>query len=108
MSRIEYYRVGMECRQREMWDSSDIVEYLGISPKKAARLHDLANQAYKVQGYGEIEKEDFIEFIKAVESQKESQRLQDEANAATIVYAQKGYSQNWITSLIAQAISILE
>lgn len=108
MSKFENYRVGLECRQREMWDDNDIAEYLGISPEKAAKLHYLANQVYKVPGYGDIEKNVFLEFMEAVESQKESRRLQDEANAATIVYAQKGYSQNWITALIAHAISILK
>lgn len=108
MSRIENYRVGRQCRQREMWNDDDIAEYLGISTKKATVLHDLANKSYNVPGYGDIDKDCFIEFMESVETQKESQRLQDEANAANIVYAQKGYSQNWITSLIAQAISILK
>lgn len=107
MSRIENYRIGRECRQREMWNDADIAEYLGISSEKATVLHDLANKAYNVTGYGDINKDCFIEFMKSVEAQRESQRLQDEANAATILYAQKGYSQNWITSLIAQAISLL-
>lgn len=108
MSRIEKYRIGCECRQREMWNDDDIARYLGISPDKAAKLHDLANKAYKVRGYGDIDKDCFIEFMESVKAQKESLRLQDEANAATIVYSRKGYSQTWITSLFAQAISILK
>ncbi len=107
MSRIEKYRNGSGMHQREMWNEEDIAEYCGISLKKAKKLHEIANKACGVIGYGDIEKDDFIEFYKQVESEKESQRLTDEANAASILYAQKNYSFGQISFFISQAISLL-
>lgn len=107
MSRIEKYRDGSGVHQREMWDDKDIAEYCGISLDKAKRLHDIANKACGVVGYGEITKDDFIEFYEQVESAKESQRLADEANAASILYAQKNYSFGQFSFFVSQAISLL-
>ena len=108
MSRIEYYRVGHECRQREMWDTDDIAEHLGISVEKADKLHMIANKAKGVTGYGDINKNDFIEFLDELDAFKESQRLQDEANAATIISASKNFNLSLGSQLICQALSLLK
>lgn len=108
MSIIESYRVGDEVRQREMWDTHDIAEYCDISFDKADKLHQLANSAFGVKGYGDIKKEDFLEFIEMVEAEKQSRRLADEANAATILYTQKGFNFNRLSFWISQAISLLK
>lgn len=107
MSRIVKYRDGTGVHQREMWDKRDIAEYCGISLKKADKLHMIANKVCGVVGYGDIQKEDFIEFYEQVESAKESQRLADEANAASILYTQKNYSFGQFSFFISQAISLL-
>lgn len=107
MSRIEKYRDGTGVHQREMWNKNDIAEYCGISLKKADKLHMIANKACGVVGYGDIEKEDFIEFYEQVEAAKESQRLIDEANAASILFAQKNYFFGQVSFFISQAISLL-
>lgn len=108
MSRIEYYRVGTERRQREMWDESDIAEYCGISIEKADKLHMLANKECGVAGYGDINKEDFLYFLESVERLRESQRLQDEANASAILSAGKNFNLNLGSQLIYQALSLLK
>lgn len=108
MSRIEYYRAGGKCRQREMWDRDDIAEHLGISKEKADQLHMIANKAKGVDGYGDINKDDFIEFLEELEALKESQRLQDEANAATIISASKNFNLSLGSQLIYQALSLLK
>ncbi len=104
MSEIVRYRNG---RVIEYWDDPDIAEYLNIPRHKAARIHDLANKEYGVVGYGPIDKEDFLEFMGNVQAAKESQRLQDEANAAQIVYAQKNYGLNRFSLFVTQAIAFL-
>lgn len=107
MSYIENYRDGDVCRQREMWNSEDIAEYCGIRLEKAEMVISVANQACGGVGYADIPKNDFIEFYKEVERNLESLRLQDETNAASIVYAQKNYSLNLRLPLINQALSLL-
>lgn len=107
MSRIEKYRDGTGVNERELWDKDDIAEYCGISLEKADNLHMIANRACGVVGYGDIEKEVFIEFYEQVKDAKESQRLADEANAASILYAQRNYSFSQISFFISQAISLL-
>ena len=108
MSRIENYRVGNECHQREMWDSSDIAEHCGIPFDKAYKLHMIANNACGVVGYGDIRKEDFLEFLDEVEAAKERVRLQDEANAATIISASSNFKLGLGSQLIGQALSLLK
>ncbi len=108
MSRIENYRVGNECYQREMWDSSDIAEHCGITYEKADKLHMIANKACGVVGYGDIRKEDFLEFIDEVEAAEERMRLQDEANAATIISASSNFRLSLGSQLIVQALSLLK
>lgn len=108
MSRIENYRVGNECRQREMWDSSDIAEHCGITWEKADKLHMIANKACGVVGYGDIPKECFLEFIDEVEAAKERMRLQNEANAATIISASSNFRLSLGSQLIGQALSLLK
>lgn len=108
MSRIEFYRVGNERHQREMWDKHDIAEYCGISIEKAYKLHMLANKVCGVNGYDDINKEDFLDFIEAVEKMKESKRLQDEANASMIISAGKNFNLSLGSQLIYQALSLLK
>ncbi len=104
MSEIVKFRDGTVI---EYWETADIAEYLDIPKHKAKRLHELANKEYKVVGYGPIDKEDFLEFISKIEEANESQRLQDEANAAQIVYSQKGYSLNRFSFFVTEALSLL-
>lgn len=107
MSYIEYSRRGDDVFSREMWDTNDIAEYCNLSFEKADKLHMLANRACDVVGYGDISKEDFLGFLSQVEAAKESQRLQDEANAASVMYAQKSYRLNLTSLWISQAIALL-
>lgn len=108
MSRTENYRVGKTIRTREMWDTQDIANYLHITFEKANKIHEIANKVCNITGYGDIQKEDFLECLEAVEAHKESIRLQNEANAATIVYASKNHSQNWVIALLAQVSALLK
>lgn len=107
MSRIENYRDGKDCRQREMWDYEDIAEYGKIPDEKAQQLIVLANKYCGNIGYADIRKEDFIEFISIVQAECDSRRLQDQANEVTIEYAKKNYTQGWLTSVISSAIALL-
>ena len=108
MSSIEYYREDGKLCQREIWDSHDIAEHLGISYEKADRLHMIANKAKGVIGYGDISKDDFIEFLEELDSYDESKRLQDEANAAVIIKAKKNFNLSLGSQLIYQALSLLK
>lgn len=108
MSRIEYYRIGNNRCQREMWNKSDIAEYCRISIEKADKLHMLANKECGIVGYGDINKEDFLEFLDSVETLRESQRLQDEANASTILSAGKNFNLSLGSQLLYQALSLLK
>lgn len=108
MSRIENYRVGNECCQREVWDSSDIAEHCCIPFDKADKLHMIANKACGVVGYGDIRKEDFLEFLDEVEAAKERKMLQSEANAATIISASSNFRISLGSQLIGQALSLLK
>lgn len=108
MSRIEKYRNGNRILAREMWDRYDIAEYCGISEDNALKLLIIANRACGGAGYADIAKDTFVDFMNEVDAKRESSRLQDEANAASIVDAKKNRSQNWITSFIAQAIALIK
>lgn len=108
MSRIENCRIGNECHQREMWDSYDIAEHCGIPVEKADKLHMIANKAFGVVGYGDIRKEDFLEFLDEIEAAKERIRLQDEANADTIISASSNFRLSLGSQLIGQALSLLK
>lgn len=107
MSRIENYRDGDECRQREMWDTEDIADYCNIDFDSAGSLLVIANKACGLKGYGDIPKEKFLKFYDEVERERESRRLQDEANAATIIFAEKNYKLSFGSTLINQALSFL-
>lgn len=89
-----------------MWDPKDIAEYCGISIDEARDIIVVANNATGGIGYDNIEKEKFMKFWEAVQAEKESRRLQDEANAAQILFSQKNHNQGWI-SIALQALGLL-
>ncbi len=93
--------------KREMWDRDDISEYCNIDIESAGDLLVLANKAFGFVGYGDIPKDKFIQFYEEVELERESRRLQNEANAATIIFAQKNYKLSLGSTLINQALSLL-
>ena len=68
----------------------------------------LANKECGVIGYGDINKEDFLDFLESVEALRESQRLHDEANASTILSAGKNFNLSLGSQLIYQALSLLK
>lgn len=92
--------------QPELWSTKDIARYCGISYEKADKLHMIANKACNVVGYGDIRKDVFLEFLDEVKAERESRRLQDEANAAQIIYAQRNHNLNWLSNII-QAVGLL-
>lgn len=49
----------------------------------------------------------FLRFYDEIERERESRRLQDEANAATILFAEKNYRLNFGSNMINQALSLL-
>ena len=104
MSNIVNFRNGASV---EYWDTNDIADYCNLPFKKADRLHMLANKEYNVKGYGDIEKDDFLEFLAKIEAAKESQRLADESNAANIIYAQKNFRLSQFSLFVSQALSLL-
>ena len=108
MSYIEKYRVGDKICEREMWETSDIADYCHLEDEMADHLHILANKAWGIIGYGDIEKWKFMMFINQIEKSADSQRLQDEANAASILYAQKNFSFSQFSFWVSQAISFLK
>lgn len=107
MSRIEFSRGRDGVIKREMWDTEDIASYCNIDFDTAGKLLVVANKAFGYKGYGDILKEDFLKFYAEIERKRESRRLQDEANAATILFAEKNYKFNFGSTLINQALSLL-
>ena len=107
MSYIENIRVGDKIISREMWDTDDIAEYCNLDDDDAEELHTLANAECGIVGYGDIPKKKFLRFLDLVHEAEESRRLQDEANAATIVYAQKNYNLSRVSFWVTQAIALL-
>ncbi|MBD5360682.1 MAG: hypothetical protein HDR87_08250 [Bacteroides sp.] len=107
MSYIENLRVGDKIISREMWDTNDIAEYCNLDDDDAEQLHILANSECGIVGYGDIPKTKFLRFLNMVREAEESRQLQDEANAATIVYAQKNYNLSRFSFWVTQAIALL-
>lgn len=107
MSYIQNLREGDKVISREMWNTDDIARYCNLDYDDARELHDMANRECGVVGYGDIPKKKFLRFLAQVEDAKESQRLQDEANAATIVYAQKNFRLSRISLWVSQAVALL-
>lgn len=107
MSRIELLRGRDGIIKREMWDTEDIANYCNIDFESAGKLLVIANKACGYKGYGDIHKVDFLRFYDEIERERESRRLQDEANAATILFAEKNYRLNFGSTMINQALSLL-
>lgn len=107
MSYIELSRGRDGIIRREMWNADDIADYCNIDFESAGKLLVIANKACEFVGYGDIPKTDFMKFYDEVERERNSRRLQDEANAASILYAQKNFRFNIGSTLIGQALSLL-
>ena len=96
-----------KCHYREMWDEDDIALLCHISEQKAFKVLCLINKHYGFQGYAPIQKELFLEFYADVQAEKERIRLQNVANAATALYAQKSYHQGLFSNILTQVMTLL-